>query len=335
MKIAVDVMSGEKSPEVLIDGALHAVEASKSIEVLLVGDENLIESILKKKTYQKNRVEIIHASDVISMKESPATACRRKKDSSVMVASKLVADKKAAGFFSPGNTGATLTASLMNIKRIEGVSRPAIATILPTLDNFTLLLDAGANVDCTPIQLAEFSIMGEIFMKYVLDVVEPKVGLLNIGEEDQKGNEVSQKTFEILKHIDFNFVGNIEGHDIFEGSVDVVVCDGFIGNIVLKVSEGLGSVVMRLIKHEMIQNFKYRFGAFMAKDALLKVKERFNPKTYGGAPLLGVNGCAMVGHGSSDETATMNGILTTAKMAKAGIHKIIKQNILEYLEDVK
>ncbi|GMT49661.1 MAG: phosphate acyltransferase [bacterium] len=329
MKIAVDVMSGENPPETLIRGALKAVEES-NIEVVLVGDEATIHKELEQHSQANEKISVVHASEIIAMDESPAKACRKKKDSSVMVAGALVAKKKADGFFSPGNTGATLASSLMNIKRVEGVKRPALATILPTVKGYAIILDAGANVDSDPEHLAQFAIMGEIFMQKILEIPEPRIGLLNIGEEDKKGNELSQKAFEIIKTIDFNFIGNIEGHDIYEGDVDIIVCDGFIGNIVLKLSEGLGSVVMRLIKNEMIKNYKYRLGAFMARDALRSVKERFNPATYGGAPLLGINGCALVGHGNTGELATTNAIITTAKMANAKLDKLIKKSISQY-----
>ncbi|HEO66087.1 MAG TPA: phosphate acyltransferase PlsX [Spirochaetes bacterium] len=326
MKIAVDVMSGESPPKTLIQGALKAVEES-DVEVVLVGDETTIYKELEQHSQSYKQISVVHASEIIAMDESPAKACRKKKDASVMVAGALVAKKKTDGFFSPGNTGATLASSLFSIKRIEGVKRPALASILPTVKGYAILLDAGANVDSDPEHLAQFAIMGEIFVKKILEIPEPRVGLLNIGEEDIKGNELSQKAFEIIKTIDFNFIGNIEGHDIFEGDVDVIVCDGFTGNIVLKLSEGLGSVVMRLIKNEMIKNYKYRLGAYMAKSALRSVKERFNPATYGGAPLLGINGCALVGHGNTGELATKNAILTTAKMARAKLDKLIKKSI--------
>ncbi len=323
MIIAVDVMSGESDPELLIQGSLEAVEHA-DIQVILVGDEKIIKRHIRSHNPQ---VSIIHSPEIINMDESPATACRKKKNASVMVASNLVAQKKADGFFSPGNTGATLTASLMNIKRVPGVMRPAIAVILPTASRYSLLIDAGANVDCTPQHLAQFAIMGEVFVRNILNVREPVVGLLNIGEEDKKGNEISQKTFELLKSIDISFKGNIEGHDVTEGTVDVIVCDGFIGNICLKVLEGLGSVVLRMIKDEMIKNFKNRLGALLSRNALRRVKERFDPSTYGGAPLLGINGCAIVGHGKSNNISTKNGILTTAKMAKLDLSKQIQDKI--------
>jgi len=334
MKIAVDVMSGESEPAVLIQGALQAVKESDT-EVILVGDERVIEKELAHCSITNERVSIVHADEVIAMTEPPAKACRNKRNSSIMIASNLVAKEEADGFFSPGNTGATVTASLLNIKRIQGVVRPAIAIMVPTVKGHTLLLDAGANVDCTPIHLVQFAIMGEIFIKNVIGVANPKVGLLSIGEEDHKGNELSQKAFELLKNIDFNFIGNIEGHDVFEGDVDVIVCDGFIGNIVLKLSEGLGSALMRLLKEEIMKNYSYRLGALMAKGAFRNVKERMTPATYGGAPLLGVNGCAIVGHGSSKELATKNGIFTAVKMVKAGINQLFKSQITSYLKDIE
>ncbi len=335
MKIAVDVMSGESAPDVLIQGAIKAVSES-DVEVIIVGDEAIIQKELEIHPEDiRSRISIKHTNEIVSMNEAPAKACRSKKNASVMIASKLVADKEVDGFFSPGNTGATLAASLLNIKRIDGVLRPAIAIIVPTLKGHTLLLDGGATVDCSAKYLAQFAIMGEIFMRRILEVKEPKIALLSIGEEDHKGNEVSQKAFEICKKIRFNFVGNVEGHDLFEGDVDVIVCDGFIGNIVLKVSEGLSSILMRLIKEEIIKNYAFRLGAFMAKGAFKNVKEKLQPDTYGGAPLLGINGCALVGHGSSGALSTKNAIFTTAKMAKADINTIIKENIDYYMRDIK
>ncbi|MDH4127241.1 MAG: phosphate acyltransferase PlsX [Spirochaetota bacterium] len=334
MKIAVDVMSGENEPEVLIKGALQAVDES-DVEIILVGDEGRIYSELKKHKDKGNQVSVVHSSEVILMNETPAKACRKKPDASVMVASQLVAKKKADGFFSPGNTGATITASLLNIKRVQGVSRPAIAIMVPTAKGHTLLLDAGANVDSTPKNIVQFAIMGDVFMKHIVGVNEPKVALLNIGEEDKKGNELSLKAYELLKTVDFNFVGNIEGHDVYEGNVDVIVCDGFIGNIVLKLSEGLGDVMMRLIKNEIIRNFSSRFGAFMARGAFRNVKNRLSAETYGGAPLLGINGCAIVGHGNTGAIATKNGIHTAVKMVKANINQLIKENTKRFMEDAE
>ncbi len=332
MNIAVDVMSGENHPSILIKGAIDAI-INSNVSLVFVGDEKVISKELDKySTNITNRISIEHAPEVIGMNESPAKACRKKKKSSIMVATQLIADKKADGMFSPGNTGATMTASLFNIKRIKGVVRPAIAVILPTLKGSTLLLDGGASVDCSPQSLVQFAVMGEIFMKYIVDIKYPTISLLSIGEEDHKGNDASQKAFKIMKSVNFNFVGNIEGHNVFEGDVDVIVCDGFIGNIVIKLSEGLGSVLMRLIKNEIMESFSYRLGAFMAKGAFRNVKNRLHPATYGGAPLLGVNGCVIIGHGSTGELATKNGVLTTIKLAKTKINNLIADRIKSYIE---
>lgn len=329
MKIVVDLMSGERDPKILLNGALEALEENEELKkLILVGDENYIQGSIPPSL--KDRIEIHHSSEVIGMNEAPVKASRQKKESSVVIASKLVGTKQADGLFSPGNTGATVTSALLHIKRIEGVNRPAIAIAIPTSKGYSILLDAGATVDSDPKHIVQFALMGEIFARLVLGIENPKVGLLNIGQEDQKGNEVSRKAFQMLKTIDFNFIGNIEGQEIYGGEVDVIVCDGFIGNVILKLSESLAGLVLRLIKKEMLHSFTNRLGAFLSKSALLNVKERISPDSYGGAPLLGIQGCVMVGHGTTGQTATKNAILTTAQMIQSRVSQQIAENIREY-----
>ena len=330
IKISLDVMSGELGPEEFMIGVMEALKEEEGFEVILVGANEVLEDLLEKRGggFLEGRVRVVDAKEVIGMGEkNPAKACRWKEDSSVMVASRLVREGEAEGFFSLGNTGATLAASMLNMKRLKGVIRPALMAILPTLKLDTILIDVGANVDCGAKVLCQFGLMGQIFSRLILSRSDPKVGLLNIGEEDQKGNEIVQKAYELMRGMDFNFVGNVEGNDLYKGDFDVVVCDGFIGNIVLKLSEGLGSMVFQSIKNVIVQNFRYRLGAYMSKGALLEVKRKYSSESYGGALLLGVDGYVVVGHGKGGRMATKNAILMLVRMIRLGSDFGLKTDI--------
>ncbi|RKX98055.1 MAG: phosphate acyltransferase PlsX [Spirochaetes bacterium] len=306
--IAVDVMSGERPPEQIIKGALRASEEFK-VNIILVGDEKLIESILKKlKHTSYKRVKIEHSSEKIDMHEKPTVACKDKPDSSIMVATRLIGEGKARGLFSPGNTGATLVASLMNIGRIEGIYRPGMVTFVPTLNGASLLIDAGANPDCKPEYLAQFAFMGEVFAQKIQKKKKPSVGLLSIGQEKSKGNELTLKTYDILKDLDFNFVGNIEGYDIYNGDVDIIVCDGFVGNIVVKVTERVFKLTFEFVWQEIGYHLFQRLGFALAYPAVKKLTSKMDPREYGGAPLLGLKGNVVIGHGTSDDVAAYHGV---------------------------
>ncbi len=321
--IAVDVMSGERPPDVIIKGAIRASQEF-NVSIILVGDETVINSALKKLKYTGHkRVKVVHADEVIGMHEKPTIACKNKPNSSIMVSTRLVKDGKAHGLFSPGNTGATLVASLMNIGRIEGVYRPGLVTFVPTLKGSSLLIDAGANPDCKAEYLAQFAFMGEVFARKIQGKKNPSVGILSIGEEKSKGNELTLKTYDILKDLDFNFVGNIEGYDIFNGDVDIIVCDGFVGNIVVKVTERVFKLTFEFVWQEIGYHLFQRIGFALAYPAVKKLTSKIDPREYGGAPLLGLNGNVVIGHGASDDVAAYHGVRMANLIVKNKFNEVL------------
>jgi glycerol-3-phosphate acyltransferase PlsX len=328
--IAVDVMSGENPPEEIIRGALKAV-TDFNIKVAFVGDRELIEYCLKKLKVQSHRaIKIYHSSEVIQMHEIPTVACKKKKDASIIKCTQLVKEGKAHGLFSPGNTGATLVASFMNIGRLEGIIRPTLVTYIPTVKGSSLLIDAGANMDCAPEYLAQFAIMGEVFAKRVQKKKNPSVGLLSIGGEKSKGNELTLKTFELLKDLDFNFIGNIEGYDIFNGDIDVIVCDGFVGNIVLKVTERVFKLTFEFVWQEIGDHLLQRIGFALAYPAVRKLRKKTDPSEYGGAYLVGLNGDIVIGHGSSDATTAYNGVQMLNLIVKSRVNELIVERLEKF-----
>ncbi len=328
--IAVDVMSGENPPEEIIRGALRAA-SEFNIKIAFVGDQDHIENCLKKLKIQSHRgLKIYHASEVIRMHEIPTVACKKKKDSSIVICTRLVKEGKAYGLFSPGNTGATLVAALMNIGRLEGIMRPTLVTYIPTIKGPSLLIDAGANMDCAPDYLAQFAVMGEVFAKRVQKKKNPSVGLLSIGGEKSKGNELTLKTFDLLKDLDFNFIGNIEGYDIFNGDIDVIVCDGFVGNIVLKVTERVFKLTFEFVWQEIGDHLLQRIGFALAYPAVRKLRTKTDPSEYGGAYLLGLNGDIVIGHGSSDATTAYNGVQMVNMIVKNRVNELIVERLEKF-----
>ncbi|MFW5872613.1 MAG: phosphate acyltransferase PlsX [bacterium] len=322
MKIALDAMGGDNAPEQIIIGAIEALKIANDFEIFLVGKEKKIKKFLKKYNHKKHhRLEIVPASQKITMNDSPARALRRKKDACLNIASNLVKKDKADALISAGNTGAVMAAGLFNIGRITNIKRPAIATIFPSKSGKTLLLDAGANTDSKPENLLQFAIMGQIYASNILNIENPRLGILSVGEEEKKGNKLSKKTYNILKkdHRLHNFIGNVEGRDIFNGSCDIIICDGFVGNIVLKTTEGAASYMFDLLKSSLTSNFISKAGALLVKPALKKLQSKLDYRQYGGAPLLGVKGAVIISHGSSDATAIVNAI----KVARESVHKKI------------
>lgn len=326
MKIAVDAFGGDYAPEQIVAGALEA-SAMHGIEVLLVGDEATLRPLVANKE-GSDGVEIVHATQVIGMDEAPVEAVRKKKDSSLTVAASLVKSGAAGGMISAGSTGAAMAASLLGIGRIKGVERPAITSLMPTLTGVCLLADVGANVDCRPSQLVQFGQMGSIYAEKVLGVQNPKVGLLNVGEEPTKGNEAAQKAYQVLQNSSLNFIGNIEGREIPKGHVDVVVCDGFVGNIVLKFAEGLGSALFGMMKEEFTKTTLTKLGALLLKPGLRQIKKRMDYTEYGGAPLLGVNGISIIAHGSSNAKAIRNAIRVAAEAAENHVVETIAETMV-------
>lgn len=326
MKIALDAMGGDHGSHVNIHGALSAAKAYGHT-IVLVGRQEEIEPQLAG-IDTKGLIEIVHSADVIGMEEKPAEACRQKKDSSIMVAAKLVAEGKADAMVSAGNSGATMGAALLHIGRLPGASRPAIATPIPTVSGTCVMLDMGANVDCKPRHLLEFAVMGEIYAREIFGLPEPRVGLISIGEEATKGNELTLAAYELLKVAPFRFIGNVEGKDIPKGKVDVAVCDGFVGNVILKFGEGLAESLLKLIKTEIRKRPEAMVGALLLKRVFKTIKHRTDYEEYGGAPLLGVNGVAIICHGSSTAKAIQNAI----RVAGEFVEKKIVQEIGDALK---
>ncbi|MBM9501639.1 phosphate acyltransferase PlsX [Leptospira sp. 201903071] len=332
MWVAVDVMSGDYGPEKIIEGAVNAVNQDGA-HVVLVGREEEIGEILLKFDYDTNKVRIQHASEIIDMNDSPSIAVRTLQDSSVVQATQLVADKTCVGMFSPGNTGATMASALLYLGRVPGVLRPPIAAPIPQENGPPmLLLDAGANVDCKPDYLAKFAVMGEIYSKLIFNISNPKVGILSNGEEDKKGNTVSLKAFEMIKKLPLNFVGNVEGRDLYGGGkdVDVVVCDGFIGNIVLKATEGLSKSIFNVLRESIKQSSLAQTGALLLKPTFAAIKKRLDYAEYGGVLLLGVDGVCLIGHGSSNALAVQSAIRVVLECAKHQINDRIATDIKKY-----
>lgn len=307
MRIAVDAMGGDHAPGEIVKGA---VEASRrhGISVVLVGDRRYIEPELAKHAGGQPAIEIKHASEVVQMDEHPANAIRRKSDSSIVIAADLVKGGDAQAMVSAGNTGAAMAVASLKFGRIRGIDRPAIGTLLPTMDGRVVLLDAGANVDCSVENLLQFAVMGSEYAERVLKLREPRIGLLSIGEEAAKGNELTKAANARLSQMDLNFVGNVEGKDIFRGAADIVVCDGFDGNIVLKVAEGMAEFMLALLNEEISRSPLSKLSAPLLQPALRRAKGKLDYAEYGGAPLLGVNGVCIICHGRSDARAIRNAI---------------------------
>jgi len=327
--IALDAMGGDYGPEELITGALQAVKQA-GIKVTLVGDAELLQSHIDKLPDESSPVsslEIVHASEVVGMDEYPVDAIRRKKDSSIMVAFELARSNKVDGVVSAGNSGATMAAALRKLGRVKNVVRPGIASMFPTLKRPVVIMDIGANVDCRPLHLFQFAVMASAFAS-LYDVDRPRVGILSIGEESGKGNSLVRVTYELLQKSSLNFIGNVEGRDVYKGDVDVIVCDGFVGNNILKVSEGLVEAVMQMLKNEIIKSPLAKIGYLLARPAINRFKKRVDYTEYGGAPLLGINGTGIVCHGKSNAQAIKNAILEAVKM----VENNVKDKILKDLE---
>jgi len=326
--IVLDAMGSDKSPEPEIAGAIMACR-QLPVRVLLVGPEDVIRPALEAKLRGESLpIEIVHASEWISMDDKAAASVRSKKDSSMRVGLKLVREKKAAGFLTAGNTGAAMATAKMVLGALAGVDRPALAAVLPTITGAPcILLDVGANVDCDAQNLQQFAVMGNMYSRHVLHCADPRVGLLSIGEEETKGNALIAQTLPLLKELHLNFLGNVEGRDIFNGHADVIVCDGFVGNVALKTSEGLAKLVRELLRESLNSTVTAKVGALLSKQAFHAFKKRLDQSEYGGAPLLGVRGVCIVGHGSSNERAIMNGIRVAAEFAQADINNQIEEQL--------
>lgn len=325
IKIAVDGMGSDNSPRSEIDGAIQAVR-EYGVHIILVGKEPILGPLLKAQARGLD-IEIRHASEVVTMDEPPTAALRKKRDSSIRVAADLVRDGEASGLVSAGNTGAVMATSKMVIGTVPGVDRPALATVLPTLKGPAVLLDVGANVACKPHHLVQFAIMGHLFSKKIVGVASPRVGLMSVGEEESKGNDLTKEVHKALKEIRLNFIGNVEGRDIYNGRADVIVCDGFTGNVALKTSEGLIEAVLQLLKQELSRNLKTKVGALLSQQSFKRLKRRLDYAEYGGAPLLGLRGVSIICHGRSNSNAIKNAIRVAKEFTENQVSSILEEEL--------
>ena len=323
-KIAVDAMGGDNAPAIEIDGAIQAA-TQYDIPIVLVGQEERIRPLLEKHDTAGLSIEVVHASEVITMDDSAATAARKKKDSSIRVAARLMRDGAVSGVVSAGNTGAVMATVKMVLGTLPVVDRPALSTVLPTQKGKpAILLDVGANVDCKPHHLEQFAVMGDIYSRAIFGIRRPRVGLLSIGEEDTKGNELTKEAFKSLKHAPINFIGNVEGRDIFKGEIDVIVCDGFTGNVALKLSEGLIETFATMLRQELEKTIAAKVGYILAERAFRAFRKRMDYSEYGGAPLLGMKGITIVCHGRSNANAIKNAIRIAHDFCKHNVNHVIE-----------
>lgn len=328
IKVAVDAMGGDNAPFEIVKGAVDAVNENKKVKVYLVGKEDAVKAELAKYTYEKDRVEVVHASEVIETAEPPVMAIRRKKDSSLVKAMTMVKEGVCDAFVSAGSTGATLVGGQLIVGRLKGIERPPLAPMIPTERGASLLIDCGANVDARPSHLVQFAKMGSVYMEHVMGVASPRVAIVNIGAEEDKGNALVKETFPLLKNCpDINFVGNIEARDIPAGDADVIVCEAFVGNVILKMYEGVGGTLIRKVKAGMMTSLRSKIGAVLVKPALKNTLKAFDLEQYGGAPLLGLNGLVVKTHGSSKAVEIKNSILQCITFTEQNINQKIKEKI--------
>lgn len=329
IRVAVDAMGGDNAPGEIIKGAVEAIQERKDIQVLLVGRREVIEEKLGAYTFNAEQMEVVPATQVIETAEPPVAAIRSKKDSSIVVGMKMVKDGKADAFVSAGSSGAVLVGGQVLVGRIKGVERPPLAPLLPTEKGVSLLIDCGANVDARPSHLVQFARMGSIYMEHVMGVKNPRVAIVNIGAEEEKGNGLVKETFPLLKACgDINFIGSIEAREIPHGGADVIVCEAFVGNVILKLYEGVGAVLISKIKGGMMTSLRSKIGALLVKPALKETLKSFDASEHGGAPLLGLKGLVVKTHGSSKAKEVKNSIIQCVTFQEQHINDKIKENIL-------
>ncbi len=328
VKIAVDAMGGDHGPSEMVAGAVEAVEAKPQIQVLLVGKEDVIASELAKHTYDKERISVVNATEVIATEEPPVNAIRKKKDSSIVVGMGLVKKKEADAFVSAGSSGAILVGGQVIVGRSKGVERPPLAPLIPTEKGVSLLIDCGANVDARPSHLVQFARMGSIYMEHVMGVRSPRVAIVNIGAEEEKGNALVKETFPRLKACsDIHFIGSIEAREIPHGGADVIVCEAFVGNVILKLYEGVGATLIGCVKKGMMTSLRSKIGALLVKPALKATLKSFDASQYGGAPLLGLNGLVVKTHGNSKANEVKNSIIQCVAFKEQQINEKIRDSL--------
>jgi len=328
MKIAVDAMGGDFAPQNVVEGA-YLVAKKHGVKVVLVGDEDQVSKELSKYPTSKLPIYIHHAPYVVAMHDSPSTVIRRMKETSIKVALDLAKEGQVSGVVSAGNSGAAMGLAMVILRKLEDVERPAIATIHPATIGNTVLIDSGGNVDCKPIHLVQFAMMGDAYAKYILEKEAPRIGVLSNGEEEGKGNELTREVHDILSETDLNYIGYVEGRDLNNGEVDVIVCDGFVGNVALKISEGLWEAIHAILKQEAEDNIRAKVAYFLMGRAIRRLEKRLDYSEVGGAPLLGINGNCVICHGSSNAKAMMNAILLASNLAKNRLNEHLIQELKE------
>ena len=326
IKVAVDAMGGDYAPGEMVAGAVDAVNTQPGIQVILVGKEDVVNAELSKYTYEKDRIQVVNATEVIATEEPPVNAIRKKKDSSIVVGMNLVKKKEADAFVSAGSSGAILVGGQVIVGRSKGVERPPLAPLIPTEKGVSLLIDCGANVDARPSHLVQFARMGSIYMENVMHIKNPRVAIVNIGAEEEKGNALVKETFPLLKECrDINFIGSIEAREIPHGGADVIVCEAFVGNVILKLYEGVGATLLSKVKGAMMSDLRSKIGALLVKPALKATLKDFDASEYGGAPLLGLNGLVVKTHGSSKANEVKNSIIQCISFREQEISDKIRE----------
>ena len=329
-RVALDAMGGDNAPVEMVKGAIDAIRSRTDIKVFLVGQEELINKELEKYTYEKDQLEVVNATEVIETAEPPVMAIRRKKDSSIVVAMNMVKKGEADAFVSAGNSGAVLVGGQLIVGRIKGVERPPLAPLIPTLKGVSLLIDCGANVDARASHLVQFAKLGSIYMEHIMGIENPKVAIVNIGAEEEKGNALVKETFPLLKECeDINFIGSIEAREIPNGMADVIVCEALVGNVILKLYEGVGSALIRKVKQGMMTTLRSKIGGFLVKPALKETLKSFDASEHGGAPLLGLNGLVVKTHGSSKAKEVSNSIIQCVTFKEQKINDKVRECIKE------
>jgi len=336
IKVALDAHGGDNAPKEVIKGALRAIKEESDLKVYLIGVEDIIKNELEGIEYDKEKLVIVNTTEIISMSEPPVLAIRKKKDSSIVKGMHMVRNGECDAFVSCGSTGAILVGGQVIVGRIKGVDRPPLAPLIPTANGFSCLIDCGANVDSKPLNLVQFAKMGSIYMNKMIGIENPRVGIVNIGTEEEKGNVLVKDTFPLLKSCpDINFIGSVEARDIPKGVCDVYVCDAFVGNVILKLYEGLSDTLMKKIKESMMSNTKSKIGAALVKPALKKTLKSFSASEYGGAPLLGLKGLVVKGHGNSKSTEIKNALRQCVRFKESNMLEILSESfaITEIQED--